>query len=448
MENLASQGGFVVQEAMRLGTGRDIYYYTRDTTHKQSIPTIVDTRFKQALTSMSQGSNTFIISVDQGISDILFWAKLLPHVGGVGNVDYTDLALPRGWLYALINRISIRYAGSSQYFWTGSQCLIENLREMPNPTTRDQLFQLGGAAMIGGSSGTPADNAGDFSGDNLYAYAYLNFPHDSPNGSMMKPNPFPSELLSQPLVITLELNYLPSIFSSNVALGSLAGAPKQLEKGEFQVKQVHAMDRADLMVSLADRSKAYSFPTKAFYQNEITVSLPSNGQSQQNVLLTGFRAGQVRSIILWLTDDADTNPDTAVPFVKNYTNFAMLHDVQLLYNGTVYYDAPATSSQFWNLVSTETPSQLNATVLSLPGSGPGNPIVRTEKASNWVEIPFSQVFEQLSGAHMYVAGKSIMNAVVNLTLSVPDPSKAYTLHAVYAYNCVMMCQAGSVDYVF
>lgn len=444
MENLASQGGFVVQEAMRLGSGKDIYYYTRDTTHKQSIPTIVDNRFKQALTSLAQGSNTFIISVDQGISDILFWAKLPAHVGGAGNVDYTNLALPRGWLYQLINRISVRYSGSSQYFWTGAQCLIENLREMPNPTTRDQLFQLGGAMMLGGTSGTAANNAGTFSGDNLFAYAYLNFPHDSPNGSMLKPNPFPSELLSQPIVITLELNSLPSIFSSAVALGSLAGAPRQLETAQFQVKQVHAMDRGDLMVSLADRSKAYSFPTKAFYQNEITISL--TGQETQQVLLTGFRAGQVRSIILWLTDDADTSPAGGAPFVKNFTKFVLPKDVQLLYNGTVYYDAPGTSSQFWNLVSTETPSVVNATSLALTAGA--SPIVSTEYAANWIEIPFSQVFEQLSGSHMYVAGKSILNAVVNLSLGGLDPSKSYTLHAVYAYNCVMMVQAGSVDYVF
>jgi hypothetical protein len=435
MENLASQGGFQVQESMRLGTGRDIYYYTRDTVHKQSIPTVVDNRFKQALTSLAQGSNTFIISVDQGISDILFYAKL-PEAGG--SVDYDGLALPRGWLYQLINRISIRYSGSSQYFWTGAQCLIENLREMPNPTTRDQLFQLGGSYLNDATAGA------EFEGDNLYAYAYLNFPHDSPNGSMLKPNPFPSELLSQPIVVTLELASLPSIFSSSNALGDVSGAPRQLETGGFQVKQVHAMDRGDLMVSMADRSKAYSFPTKAFYQNEITVALPASGQSQQNVLLTGFRAGQVRSIIMWLTDDADTSPATNAPFVKNYTNFALPHDVQLLYNGTVYYDAPGTSSQFWNLVSTETPSVLNASVLGLSGGA----IVPTEKSCSWVEIPFSQVFEQLSGSHMYVAGKQIMNAVVNLTLSVPDPTKSYTLHAVYAYNCVMMTSMGSVDYVF
>jgi hypothetical protein len=246
---------------MRLGSGKDIYYYTRDTLHKQSIPTIVDNRFLQALNNTSQGSSTVIISVDQGISDILFAVKRPEQ--GVGAVNYADLALPRGWAYSLINRISVRYAGSSQYFWTGGQVLIENLREMPNPTTKQQLFEVGGAVL---------SDVGAFVGDAMYGYCYLNLPHCSPNGSLDKPNPFPSELLNQPIVVTLELNPISSIFSSGVAAGSLAGAPTQLEKAWFQVKQVHAKDRGMLMTSSADRSKAYSFPTKAFYQNEIQIS--------------------------------------------------------------------------------------------------------------------------------------------------------------------------------
>ena len=438
MESIGESAYRHIQESMRLGKAHDIYYYTHETMSKQTIPTIVDIRFKQALNNLRAGSSTFIISVDQGISDILFGA-LLPAQGA--GVDYTNLAVPRGWLYALINRISVRYSGSPQYFWTGAQVLIENLREMPNPTCRDQLFQLGGAMM---------NSLSLFAGDNLYAYAYLNLPHDSPNGSLMKPNPFPSELLSQPIVITLEMNPIQSIFSSGVALGSLAGAPQQLADAWFQVKQVHAKDRGELFYPSSDRGKAYSFPSKAFYQNEVTIALPAGGgqggTGSFQTLLTGFRNGQVRSIILWLTDDADTNPTLGAPFARNFTNYGLPHDVRLLYNGTVYYDAQGTSSQFWDLVSKETPSQLNCTVLT--AGAPGAPIVATSADKFWVEIPFSQVFEQLSGSHMYVAGKEIMNAVVNLELSVPNPNKSYTLHAVYAYNAVMMIAGGSVEYCF
>ena len=431
-----------LQAAMRLGSAEDIYYYGRDTLHKQAIPTIVDNRFKQALNNLRQGSSTLIISVDQGISDILLAAKL-PAQGG--NVDYSHLALPRGWIYDSIARVSARYSGSSQYFWSGQQIRIENLREMPNPVTRDELLELGGSALIGSAT----TGAGTFVNDALYAYAYINLPHNSPNGSLAKPNPFPSEMLSQPIVITVELNALPSIFSSAVNGGSVAGAPQSFDDAFFQVKQVHANDRGDLMVATTDRAKAYSFPTKCFYQNEVTIPLAAT-LAAQPLQLTGFRSGEVRSVIFWITKDSDTNgsaTDASGHFVKNFTNYVLPRDVQLLYNGTVYYDAPATSSQFWNLVSTETPSKLDCTVLTLGGTLAAPTIVATASSKSWVEIPFSQVYEQLSGSHMYVAGKSIMNAVVNLNVTLGEAVPC-ALHAMYSYNCVMMVADGNVSYIF
>ncbi len=426
-------GKHSLQESLRLGKPMDIWYYTSDTTHKQSIPSVVDTRFYQELTSLGAGSSTFIISVDQGISDVILSATLPAQ--GDGGVDYTGLALARGWLYALINRVSVRYGSSSQYFWTGAQMLLENLREMPNPTTRDQLFQLGGALM------TSVAGANPFAGDNLEAYAYINLPHNSPNGSLGKPNPFPSELIGQPIVVTLELNYLPSIFSSNNALGDVSDAPKALKSAYFQVRQIHAKDAGELMSMPGGKSVAYSFPTKAFYQNEIQVKV--SGDATPQVLLTGFRNGEVRSIILWVTKDSDVSPAGGAPFVKNFTSFVLPKDIELLYNGTVYYRARGASTQMWSLITTETPPVLQDTKLSISGGA----IVATSTPANWVEIPFSQVFEQLSGSHMYVAGKLIQNAVVNLSLTLPDTG-AYTIHAVYSYNCALMISDKACEYSF
>jgi hypothetical protein len=421
-----------IQEALRLGESCDIWYYTQKTTKKQSIPAIVDTRFYQALTSLGPGSSTVIFSVDQGLSDVVLGAKL-PAQGG--SVDYTGLALPRGWLYHLISRVSVRYGSSSQYFWTGSQIMIQNLREMPNPMTRDQLYELGGAEMdaLAGATG--------FVGDNLYAYAYINLPHNSPNGSMGKPNPFPTELIAQPVVITIELNQLQSLFSSINAGGSIADAPTALEKAYLQVRQVHAKDAGELMSMPGGKGHAYSFPTKAFYQNQVDITV--QGQTRYELLLTGFRNGEVRSIFFWITKNSDTSPALGAPFVKNYDNFVLPSDVELLYNGTVYYRAFDKASQMWSLITTETPPQLEATVLSIADGA----IVVSPAVANWVEIPFSQVFEQLSGAHMYVAGKLIQNAVVNLNLSLPDTS-AYTVHAVYSYNCALMIADKACEYAF
>lgn len=418
-----------IQESLRLGTSQDIYYYTSQTLKKQAIPTIVDNRFFQELTSLGPGSSTFIISVDQGISDVILSATL-PTQGGA--VDYTGLALPRGFLYHLINRVSVRYGSSSQYFFTGEQILIQNLREMPNPTTRDQLFALGGAPMT---------TLGDFAGDNLETFVYLNLPHNSPNGSMEKPNPFPSELIGQPIVITVELNSLPSIFSSSNALGSVANAPKVLASAYFQVKQIHAKDAGELMSMPGGKGVAYSFPLKAFYQNQVDIQL--TGQLTYQPLLTGFRNGEVRSIFFWVTQDSDREPIQGAPFVRNFDNYILPKNVELLYNGTVFYRAKGGASQMWALCATETPPQLPCTVLSLSGGV----IVSTPKLSNWTEIPFSQVFEQLSGSHMYVSGKLIQNAVVNMQFTLPN-TLPHTAHFVYSYNSALMISDKQCEYVY
>jgi len=444
MESMDSS--MAIQQALRLGQSMDIYYYDSKTTKKQSIPTVVDLRFYQALTSLGAGSSTFIISKDQGLSDVILAVKLPEQ--GTNNVDYTGLALPRGWLYALINRVSVRYGSSSQYFWTGAQVMVENLREMPNPTTRDQLYSLGGTLMTNITANDPLG----FSGDNMYAYAYLNLPHCSPNGSMGKPNPFPTELINQPVVVTLELNPLQSIFSSINGGGSIADAPQELESAYFQVKQVHAKDSNDLMGMPAGRGSAYSFPLKAFYQNQVDLRVGNansvvTGPTPYSLQLTGFRNGEVRSIFFWITKASDVSPVTSAPFVKNFHKFVLPKDVELLYNGTVYYRAKGTSSQMWSLISTETPPQLQCTTLSLVGPGPIYSFGTSTAVSNWVEIPFSQVFEQVSGTHTYVAGKLIQNAVVNLNLVLPD-TDAYIISCVYSYNSVLMCKDGSVEYFF
>lgn len=436
------EDGRSIQEALRLGKPMDIFYYTSDTTFKQSIPTTVNNRFFQALNTLGAGTTQLIISKDQGISDIIFSATLPAQ--GVNGVDYTNLALPRGYLYAAINRISIRYSSSSQFFQTGGQCLIQNLREMPNPTTRDNLFALGGAAM---------SSLADFAGDNLTAFAFLNFSHSSPNGGLAKPNPFPSDLVSQSLVVTLELNPLRSLFSSSNSSpspGSVAGAPDAFASAYFQVKAVQANDAGDLMKM--PMGSMYSYPCK-FYQNEVNIRVgtlagntpPSPGAVSYPVQLTGMRSGQLRSIILWCTKNRETTGDlSGNVLAKNFTRYYQPTDVELTYNGSVFYRSIGPAAQFLSLISTETPPLLQNTSIDAQGD---DTIVVTNEVSNWLEMPFGQVFEQLSGSHMYVAGKNITSAVVNLTLSLPDNDN-YTLHIIYSYNCALLIKDGMCEFSF
>jgi hypothetical protein len=430
---MALSGDVSLQEKMRLGESVDIYYYGTKTLEKQSIPTVQDTRFFQNLNNLTQGSSTFIISPDQGVSDIILAVKLpdTPALGGGSGATYAGLAVSKGWGYQLIDNISIRYGGSSQYFFTGNQIFVQNMRECSNPTSRDDLVSLGGAEM---------KTAADFAGDNLYAYIVLNLPHSSPNGSLEKPNPFPSELLNQPKVITANMKAINSIFSSATGFASLATPPTQLADGWFQVRQVHAADMGQLMRPMG-AGAGYSYPLKAFYQNEIQVRLAST-LDPQPVTLTGFRAGDVRSIFFWIED---TSLDNGAGGVGGTYDWVLPRDVQLLYNGTVFQNFKGTSSQIWDLMGSDVPSNFNNSRLINGGAaGFTSEPIRT----NWVNLPFSQIYEQLSGSHLMVHGKKIENAVVNVQLTTPEAKSTYVMHVVYAYNSLLFCSAGSSEYVF
>lgn len=418
-----------MQSKMRLGDEVDIYYYNSKTLEKQAIPVVQDTRFFQALNNLQAGSSTFIISPNQGVSDIILAVKL-PDVntrpGATGVNGYGGLAVSKAWGYQLINNISVRYGGSSQYFFTGSQIFVQNMRECSNPSSRDDLVALGGVEMKA---------ATDFAGDALYAYIVLNLPHSSPNGSLEKPNPFPSEMLNQPIVITANINPIASIFKSDAGVLAPVTAPIALADGWFQVRQTTADNNSQLMRPMGS-SSGYSFPLKAFYQNEIQVPLQSSLLSQ-SVTLTGFRAGDVRSIFFWIEDTSDT---------LNEYNWVLPRDVQLLYNGTVYQNFKGTSSQIWDLMGCDVPSNFSNSVLTAVGVGAG--FTSVPARTNWIQLPFSQVYEQLSGSHLMVQGKRIENAVVNLLLTTPAAKSTYVLHAVYSYNSVLFCSMGSTEYVF
>ena len=112
-------GDMSLQEKMRLGETVDIYYYNSKTLEKNAIPCLQDTRFFQVLNNLGGGSSSIIYSPDQGLQDVVLGLKLPVRTATTGAASYNGLAVPKGWGYQLVNRISIRYGGSSQYFWTG-----------------------------------------------------------------------------------------------------------------------------------------------------------------------------------------------------------------------------------------------------------------------------------------------------------------------------------------
>lgn len=103
-----------VQASIRPGEMLDMTYPGETNIRKEAYPSIVNTRFLQAFTNTGAGSSQFILSPNMGISDVVLQMVAPTTASGA---NYTNAALPTGWGYSLINRISVRYGSSAQYFW-------------------------------------------------------------------------------------------------------------------------------------------------------------------------------------------------------------------------------------------------------------------------------------------------------------------------------------------
>lgn len=173
-----------VQASIRPGEMVDLAYAGDTNVCKQAYPDIVNTRFVNTFTNLGQGSSQFVISPNGGVSDIILQMTTPTTASGA---NYTNAALGTGWGYSLINRVSVRYGSSAQYFWSGVQVFMQNVLDAENNTKVDQLVQIGGNA----GAGAGAASAGGLSGST--AYVYLKLPHNSCRAAG-KPLPFPSDL--------------------------------------------------------------------------------------------------------------------------------------------------------------------------------------------------------------------------------------------------------------
>ena len=290
----------------------------------------------------------------------------------------------------------MRYGSSAQYFFSGAQTLLSNLFDAENGPKRDQLLQLGGNQAIGTAAM-----------DGAQAYVYLKLPHNSCRAAG-KPLPFPSDLLVQPIVITVELLSPQSVVFVGTG-GIITRIPAQLAAGQMQVRQEMLSDSSDLLARRVDMNQsAYTFPLMYFQQQEVQVPLPATAQLQ-SVNLTCFRAGEVKSILLWLTPNA-AGTNQAV-------TWANVSNVTLTYNGEIFSRFDGQSNQLWNLLSDEKSSSVTSAVLTV-----GAPPTSAASVSYWTELPFAQVNMAYDKESKLVHGKPKQEWACAATEVEEDPS--------------------------
>jgi hypothetical protein len=413
-----------VQDMVRTGAVMDVYYYDADTSKKQAFPTTTNTKYIQQFANLNGGSSVFTIPPNNGIQDVVLTFAM---PGGIPAQDLSGVGLARGWGYSLIKQVSYRYGGSSQYFLTGDQILQNAMRKQTNRSSVDDIITFGGNEAIG------------LEVNNATAYVVLTLPHNVPS-KVNKSNPLPTDLLTQQVQITVELNSVPSVFTVQ---GSPAQTPPAaLANATFQVQQVMLNNQSDALARRVDMAEnAYAFPVE-FVQQVQRVPL-ANTASSQSIVLTGFRSGEVKSIHCWLTRSSDVG--TGSTRIVNPFRWYPLDAVQVTYAGDVYARYDAGSSFLWNLINGEKSPLFDNLVFS---AGGGFTITETPETSVWHELSFAQTFEGEGQMNTLIHGKPITNGIINLDLTTPSAQSDWILNISYLYNSTLLFSQGTCDYVF
>lgn len=413
-----------VQDMVRPGSVMDIYYYDADTSKKQAFATTQNTKYVQTFANLAGGTSTFTIPPNNGIQDIIIKLTTTAVTAGV---DCSGLALPRGWGYAMIKQVSFRYGGSSQYFLTGDEVLALALRKQPNRQAADDLLTLGGNALIDQENAVAED-----------AYVVLTLPHSVPS-AINKANPLPTDLLTQQVQVTCELNPIASIYSVH---GS-GVPPSTLSAAQFQVQQVMLNNQSDALARRVDMAEnAYAFPCE-FVQQVQRINLGANFSSG-SINLTGFRSGEVKSILCWLTNTADASGSLVAPRNVNPLAWYPMSDIQMTYAGDVYVRYDGASFQLFNLINGNKVPLVDNSFISYNAGA----YTETPDDSYWVELPFAQTLEGEGQMNTLVHGKPITNGIVNLQFSAPITSSTWVLNVAYIYNATLLFSQGTCDYVF
>ena len=260
----------------------------------------------------------------------------------------------------------------------------------------DSLFNLGGNSL---------STVADFDGTANGAYAYIPISVWSPPSEDELSVPLPGDALGQQIQITVTLNPAASFWSLPITITGVADVPPptSFDIASFTVEQLVMLDRGMAMANRVNlETHSYGMPM-SFDQQEVTIGAPTLGNttSPQSVVLTGFRAGSVRQLQIYLTRDIDTLAGV------NLNQFYVPKEVTVLYGGVIYAQYLQGSGAMWNLLDGTKPSATDN--VTVDQTVPGNPYVASSELSQYLILPFGQPTGSDYAQDLLTHGKEITN---------------------------------------
>lgn len=430
-----------VQQSIRPGECIDTYYSSEFNSDLACHATVEDNRFFLGFNAPnSGGSTTLTFNPTEGLGEVILTLTLnAPTAQGAGVVGQ-GLALPEGWAYSLVRRVGYRYGSSQLYYISGGQNLGQTLALCEDSDKKQQFVYLGGQALT-----TPADWQ-DVS--KRTAYVYLRLPHSSPavaGGSL----PFPTDVLTAPCQFQVDIADFNSIISANTIAPAVAAdvslPPSSFSVAQANFTQITMQDSQDLVARRFDMSRnALTIPLpESWTQEAVQFPIVAAADGSFSVSLTGCKAGDLKTIRLYISKDSDNS--TALNAIKNPAYWVAPSQITFAINGLIYFDSRSGSYLLNQLIRRRTPAKYDYSYLSDDGAG-GFTVAPRQSA--WVEINLSQphVIGD-TGRTALMHGVPVMNSVLSLSGKMPTAGN-YTISAEYCLNCSWLASRGSAEFVF
>ena len=437
-----------VLHAITPGHCEDLTYPGSTNTAVQCFNAINDNRFTISLPSQNQGSTSqLIFNPAQGLSDIIITATIPTATSTVnGTGVWGGYAIPTGWLAAMVNTVARRVGGSSLYYWSGSQILIDTLQECENNGKQQSVFNIAGQALYQGTTTTPSTTGGSASSvrvmpanapdDPVYtASFYLKMPFNTIS-SLQKTLALNTDLLTQPvqLLITWK-NFADIAFQFGSSVGSI---PTQFSKVSARFRQTTLVNSEHLLARREDmNSKMLVVPLRSFAQTEFVIQVPTQAGVPFSINATGLRSGSIKWIDVYVTSPAVTG-------AGNNFNFVPLQSLTMLVNGLVYYDAQSSETQLWNLCDSAVPLQVTTTAYT---QGATNTLNAISGTMPWYRIQLGQRPYALAYENEMSLGLNIANSVININ-GIVNVTETCNIKLVYHYACNLVATKGTMEYLF
>lgn len=439
-KTMQSEIALNVQQSIRPGECIDTYYSGMDNSDKACHATVEDNRFFLGLNAQTSGSSaTLTFNPNEGLGEVILTLVLAPPTANGAGAVGTGLALNQGWGYNMIRRVGYRYGSSQLYYISSPQNLGQSVALCEDSDKKQQLVFLGGQALT-----TPADWQ---STAKRTAYVYLRLPHSSPavaGGSL----PFPSDVLTAPVQIQIDVADFASVISVNVASGTPANVstpPAAFSIAQANFTQITMQDAGDLVARRFDMSRnALTIPLpEGWTQEAVQFPIRTGADGSFSTSLTGCKAGDLKLVRLYVSQNSD---NTSGSTIKNPNYWVAPSQVTFAINGLIYFDSRSGSYLLNQLLRRRTPAKFDYTYLTDDTAGGFTPSVKT---CQWVEINLGQphVIGD-TGRTALIHGVPVMNSVLSLSGVMPLANTDYVISCEYVLNCSWMASRGSAEFVF